>query len=254
MDLIDVIRACVRRWYVLIPLLAIVVWFSYSSYSAIKPVYYANALISVAPPSTRIDNAPAGVAIPRNGLLDVGGAALIANMATFSLREPSVVDEVIAAGGQSNYTVRLLPAQGTTAPQPVIMIEAYEANPTDVTTTLELVIAKADTSLHNLQQHARVPEDQMVVPFVVSPPGAPAAEMPSSPARLAITMFAGGLVAAVLAALLVDALLGRRARWIKARAARTTPTVAGPACDYTATDIAKRDGAMPINHSPVDAR
>ena len=81
MDLFDVVRSCARRWYVFLPLLLIVAWYSYSVYSSVKPVYYSNTVIGIVPPSTRVDNVPAGVPIPRNGLLDVGGASLIAKMA-----------------------------------------------------------------------------------------------------------------------------------------------------------------------------
>lgn len=49
MDLFDVIRSCARRWYVLIPLLLVVGWFSYDVYSSVKPVYYSSAVIGLAP-------------------------------------------------------------------------------------------------------------------------------------------------------------------------------------------------------------
>ena len=88
MDLFDVARSCFRRWYVFLPLLLIVGWFSYSVYSSVKPVYYSNAVIGIAPPSTRVDNVAPGVPLPRNGLLDIGGASLIANMTALGLREP----------------------------------------------------------------------------------------------------------------------------------------------------------------------
>ncbi len=50
MDLFDVARSCFRRWYVLLPLLAITAWYSYSTYSSVQPVYYANTIIGLAPP------------------------------------------------------------------------------------------------------------------------------------------------------------------------------------------------------------
>ena len=113
MDLFDVARSCFRRWYVFLPLLLIVAWFSHSVYSSVKPVYYSNAVIGLAPPSTRVDNVAPGVPLPRNGLLDIGGAPLIANMAAVGLREPSVVDRVVAAGGLPDYVSKMFPVPAT---------------------------------------------------------------------------------------------------------------------------------------------
>ena len=75
-----------------------------------KPVYYSNAVIGLAAPSGRVDHVAPGVPLPRNGLLDVGGASLIANMTALGLREPSAVDRVVAAGGLPDYVSRMFPA------------------------------------------------------------------------------------------------------------------------------------------------
>src|SRR4051794_1610283 len=88
-DLFDVVRSCFRRWYVVLPLMLIVCWFAHSVYSSVKPVYYSSALIGIAPPSTRVENTPDGVPVPRNGLLDTGGAQLIANLTALGLIDPS---------------------------------------------------------------------------------------------------------------------------------------------------------------------
>jgi hypothetical protein len=252
LDLFDVVRSCARRWYVFLPLLAIVAWFSYSAYSSVKPVYYANAVIGVAPPSTRIDNAPPGVPLPRNGLLDVGGASLIANMTAVGLREPSVVDQVVAAGGQPDYAARMFPVPGTMPQLPLVMIEATEADPDAVTKTLELVIAQSEETLRNLQQQARVPEDQMVAPFVVSPPSAPAAGMPAR-TRSTIAIFVTGFGLSVVVTVLVDVILGRRRQRIKARS-QATSAAEGPSPDRTSSDVAEPNGVVGVHEGAMDAR
>lgn len=219
MDLFDVARSCARRWYVFLPLLLIVGWFSYDVYSSVKPVYYANAVIGLTPPSTKIYNAPQGVSLPRNGLLDIGGADLIANMAAVGLREPSAVDRVVAGGGIPDYVSRMFPVPTGTSPLPIVMVEATAADPAAVTRTLELVIAQADVTMQALQQQARVPEDEMVTPFVVSPPGTPAAGMPAR-TRSTIAIFVAGAGLAVLVTVVLDVLLVRR----KARKIRELPS------------------------------
>jgi hypothetical protein len=232
--------------------LAIVTWFSYSAYSSVTPVYYSNAVIGVAPPSTRIDNAPPGVPLPRNGLLDIGGASLIANMTTVGLKEPAVVDQVVAAGGQPDYVARMFPVEGTMPQLPLIMIESTEADPDAVTKTLELVIAQSEETLRNLQQQARVPEDQMVAPFVVSPPTTPAAGMPAR-TRSTIAIFAAGFGLSVVVTVLVDVLLSRRRQRIEARP-QATSAAEGPSPDRTPRHVPAPDGVVAVHEGAMDAR
>src|SRR5258705_12308636 len=98
MDLFDVARACFRRWYVFLTVLLIGAWFRHSVYRSATPVYYSQAAIGIAPPSNKVYDAAPGVPLPRNGLLDIGGAQLIANLTAIGLKQPSVVDRVVAAG------------------------------------------------------------------------------------------------------------------------------------------------------------
>ena len=228
MDLFDVARSCFRRWYVVLPLLLITAWFAHKSYISVKPVYYSSAVIGVAPPSMRIDQMELGVPVPRNGLLDVGGAPLIAQMAAEGLHDPSVVDRVVAAGGQPNYIARMFPVPATSPPLPLIMIEATESQPAAATKTVELVIAQADSTLRTLQQQARVPDDQMVAPFTVSPPpSVPAAGMPSR-TRSTISIFVAGAALSVLIGTMVDVFLVRRKSRAQKRRQVEVDTVAEP--------------------------
>lgn len=252
MDLFDVARACARRWYVFLPLLLIVAWFSYSAYSSVKPVYYSNALIGLAPPSTRVDNAGVGVALPRNGLLDIGGAPLIANMATLGLREPSVVDRVVAEGGLPDYVARMFPGPANMPPLALIMIEATDSDPVAVTKTLELVIAQSEVTLRNLQEQARVPGDQMVAPFVVSAPSTPAAGMPSR-TRSTVAIFAAGVGLSVVLTVLVDVLLGRRRKGIDAgRQATSAAQSSSP--DRKPGDVPEQDDVVGVTEGATGTR
>jgi hypothetical protein len=251
-DLFDVVRSCARRWYIFLPLLAIVTWFSYSAYSSVKPVYYANAVIGISPPSTRIDNVPPGVPLARNGLLDIGGASLIANMTAVGLREPAVVDQVVAAGGEPDYGARMFPVAATMPQLPLVMIEATEAQPEAVTRTLELVITQSEQTLRKLQQQARVPEDQMVAPFVVSPPSAPAAGMPSR-TRSTVAIFAAGAGLVVVVTVVADVILTRLRRRIKERSQAKAAAVE-PSPDRTPTEVPEPKGVVGVSEGAMDAR
>jgi hypothetical protein len=250
-DLFDVVRSCARRWYVFLPLLAIATWFSYSTYSSVQPVYYSNAVVGLAAQSARIDNPPQGIPIPRNGLLDVGGAPLIANMTALGLREPAVVDRVVAAGGLPDYDAKMFPGPATMPQLPLIMIEATDADQAAVSMTIELVVAQAETTMRALQEQAQVPNEQMVVPFVVSPPSTPAAGMPSR-TRSTVAIFVAGLGLSVVVTVLVDVLLSRRRQRIKA-APQPISTAAVPSTDNAPRNGLEPDGVSGVNEYDMDA-
>lgn len=208
MDLFDVIKSCLRRWYLLLPLLLIVAWYSHTTYSAVKPVYYAQTVIGLAPPSERIDDTPIGVPLPRNGLLDIGGAQLIANMTALGLMEPTAVERVTAGGGVPDYTAKMFPVPAASPPLPLIMIEITTAKPSDAAKTLDLAIQQAEQTVRTLQQQAGVPDSQMVSAFVVAPPSTPGAVMPSR-TRATISIFAAGTALAVVLTVLIDVMITR---------------------------------------------
>jgi hypothetical protein len=238
-DLFDVVWSCIRRWYVVLPLLLGVAWYSHDVYTSVKPVYYSNAVIGVSPPSSRIDQSEPGQPVPRNGLLDVGGAPLIANMASIGLRDSSVVAQVVADGGQPDYIARMFPVPATSPELPLIMIEATEADPVSASKTISLVVDQAGATLRTLQQQANVPDSQMVTPFIVSPPSPPAEGVPSR-IRSTLAIAIGGAGLAILAAVIFDVLLlrwtSRRQRRIRA----AQPTTAGPGGPDADTEAVNR--------------
>ncbi|MEV6768609.1 hypothetical protein AB0N05_08230 [Nocardia sp. NPDC051030] len=211
MDLFDVARSCARRWYVILPLLVLCLLYGKQTYSAAKPVYYANAVIGFAPPSFRTDTAVAGEPVRRNGLLDVGGATLLANLAALGLRQPAVIDRVVSGGGQPNYVARLFPVTSNSAQIPLVMLEETAADPQSAAKTLELVMAQADSTLTGLQQSAQVPSDQMVASFTVQPPSTPVAATPSR-TRSTISVLAAGIGLSILLTVLLDVVLERLKR------------------------------------------
>lgn len=230
MDLFDVVSACFRRWYVALPLLLVTVWYSHDVYASAKPVYYANTVLGLAPPSVRQDVPSAGGEVRRNGLLDVGGATLLANLTAIGLQDPSVVGQVSAAGGLPDYVSKVFPTQAPNPQLPLVMIEATSPDPAAVSRTLGLVTAQADGTMRTIQQQARVPDDQMVTSFVVAPPSTPAPAMPSR-TRSTITIFAVGVGLSVLCAVLADVLLPKRRRTPPSAPPRVVATDGGSPAD-----------------------
>lgn len=208
MDLFDVARSCVRRWYVFLPLLLLAAWFSYGKYTAVQPVYYSQAVIGFAGPSARVEYAEAGVPVARNGLIDVGGASLLANMTALGLREPAVVDTVVAGGGLSDYSSKMFPTPTGVGTIPLVMVEETNPDPEATLRTLELVMSQSAETVKNLQRQAGVAQDQMATALVVMPPTTPSAAMPSR-TRSTVATFVAGAGLTVLLTVLVDVLLTR---------------------------------------------
>lgn len=253
MDLFDVSRSCLRRWYVFLPLLIIVAWFTHSAYTSVKPVYYSNAVIGISPPSSRVDQVSDGAAVPRNGLLDIGGAPLIANLTTLGLQQQAAMERVFEGGGV-DYGAKMFPVAPGTPQLPLVMVEVTNADPAAVTKTLELVIAEADVTLKALQQQAMVPEGQMMTAFVVSAPGVPGAVMPTR-TRSTVAIFVAGLGLSVVVTVLIDvalvALAARRRR-IKARPPAPLADDVSPL--NTPSDSLEPDAVIEGAEGAVDAR
>ena len=245
MDLFDVVRACFRRWYVVLPLLLVAGWYSYDVYSSAKPVYYANTVLGLAPPPFRLDQATPGQPVPRNALLDVGGATLVASLTAFGLQEPEVANRVVAAGGVG-YVARPFPTPPPNPQLPLVFIEASSPDPAQVTRTLDAVTVQADPTLRTMQERAGVPPEQMVKPFIVSAPGTPKGSMPSR-TRSTIAIFVAGAGLSVLFTVAVDVLLTRWKSRLLARgqaaAAAAGPDPVAPPSEVVQTN---GDGVAPV--------
>jgi hypothetical protein len=206
-DLFDVVRACFRRWSVVLPLLLITGWYAHGVYASVKPLYYTQAVVGLAP-SSQVKYTPGGDLVARNGLLEAGGPTFIANMAVLQMREASVVNEVVAAGGSSDYGVKMFPVPATAAQLPLITIDAGLPDPNFAKKTVDLAAAQADAALRAVQQQAGVPDDQMVRGFAVSAPSEPVLAMPSR-TKSTIVIFAAGAGSAILIAVVLDVVLMR---------------------------------------------
>jgi hypothetical protein len=171
-------------------------------------------------------------------------------MAAVGLRDPSVVDQVAAAGGLPDYNAKMFPVPSTMPQLPLIMVEVTNADPAAVTKTLELVIQQAGETVRSLQKQAKVPDDQMVAPFVVSPPSTPAAGMPAR-TRSTIAIFVAGAGLSVLLTVVFDVFMTRfKAR----RRQRLASAEAGakPEPAYAPTNGHQIDSAATVTHGALE--
>jgi len=250
LDLFDVVRSCFRRWYIMIPLLLLTAWYAHQAYASVKPVYYSQAVIGLAPPSYRIDQAVAGQPVPRNGLLDIGGAPLLANMTALSLKQPTVVNRVVALGGMPDYIARMFPTPPNAQPIPLVMIENTASDPAASMKTLELVTNEMSSALEAIQRQANVPPTMMVNSFLVSPPSRPVAAMPTR-TRATASIAVAGIGLSVLTTVFVDVLLDRRRKRVEERPKAASDNQPSPSPDRPSGDVAESDSDDPESDSEV---
>ncbi len=244
LEVADIFRACIRRWYIFLSILAIAAWYANESYTSVTPVYYANAVVGVTSSNEQAQYNPNGLPVPRNGLLDIGGAQLILNMVVLGYDDPAVRTRVVSDGGQSNFTVRMFPNPPASPSQntlPLIMIEATEPDAASATKTVELAAAQADSILAGIQQQAGVPDSQLVRAVTASKPKAVWGLPSRSKSSLVILMFGVGL--AILGALASDVLINRLQRWWQRRNSGSTRsgTAAGAKPSPQSADFRRED-------------
>jgi hypothetical protein len=209
-DLFDVVKSCIRRWHVFLPIILVAGLASILIFVLMKPTYYCNMVIGFTLPPTQVQSAaPGSAGVPRNGLMDLGGAVMITNIVTASLNERSVRNTVVADGGQDNYEAKMFPIPASGEQIPLITVEASEPDPASASKTVELAAAQAGPATQQLQQKASVPEDQMVQPVVASPLSPPE-QQSKGKLKAAIATLMLGVALAVLAAVIVDAMVMRR--------------------------------------------
>ena len=222
MDLVDVLRACVRRWYVFIPLALLAVGLSNMAYGSARGEYYSSAVIGFASPSNQINYAGPGAPLSRNGLLDVVGSTGFASMIAVALEEPAVAERVLAAGDVYAYDARLYPARERTQAPPQVLIEASGPDREGVLTTLRRVIGESPRALQNLQIDAQVPADRMVTMLVVAEPSVPTYGAPPR-IRLFLAILTGGILLTILSTVISDfAIAGASARRVASKVAYTS--------------------------------
>ena len=187
MDLFDVAKACARRWYILLPMLVVVLYYSYSTYMSVKPVYYSSATIGMA--SSSVNPVPAGNEVRTNALMNSGGVQLITNLLALGLSDARVREQVVAQGGLPDYSAKVFTIPG--AQLPLVTIEATSPDPELVMKTINIATAAAGPALEDVQR-IRVFLTTSAPPVRSGSPGTPVPALPSR-TRSTATVFVGGL-------------------------------------------------------------
>jgi len=203
MDLLDILRACLKRWYVFVPVVGLTAWLAAGQYLAAQPQYTATTSALVVPSRDLIvargaqGMGGAPVTTPFNG---GGGATSLAGMLTAALSTSTVRQELLPGGG-----VLLTPVRNPTSDTELVSVTVTANSEARATKAVEVLGTGINQVLANLQLAAGAPEGQL---YVAAPGGPSDPPTVSYPDRLrgVVGVSLAGVLAAVVLSILVQAL------------------------------------------------
>jgi hypothetical protein len=204
----DVLRACARRWYVLVLVLTLAGFAAVQAHRDARPQFTVTASVVVLPaPSlvqARLPTSGSGGLTTNPFNAQTGGQTLAAVLAD-AMNTATVQDEVLAGGTgaaaavwdeQSAQLVTLTTVAGTAE---------------DAADLMTRLVAGTATVVQRVQLDAGAPADQLFTTVVGSPADYPLRDYPDR-LRTVVGLALVGVLAAVLAAVLLDRLVLAGAR------------------------------------------
>lgn len=228
----DVLRACARRWYVLIVVLALAATGAVQASRAATPSYTVTASLVVLPSpalvAARLPTSGSGGLTTNPFNAQTGGSTLAAVLAD-ALNTATVQDEVLT-GGSGRAT-----AQWDNQTAQLVGLTTVSGTAEGATDLMTRLVDGAGAVVERVQLDAGAPADQLFTTAVGSPADYPLRDYPDR-LRAVVGTALAGVVLAVLAAVLLDRLVlagarvrGRRRR----RRAAAAAAEAAPAREPT---------------------
>lgn len=204
MDVVTTFQACLRRWYVVVPVLALGLFFAVVKFQQAAPVYELSTKLIVLGGGTVITSSNASSsALATNPYASQISTA--AEAATVSSLSPEALRAVAAAGPTASF--------GATSEQqsPIIDLAASSRDASTVRTALTNFVLVAGRQFTQLQLRAGSPPQQLLQLQTLSAPGAATVSYPKRSRTLG-SIVLGSLVFAALVGLALDGVIGRRQR------------------------------------------
>jgi hypothetical protein len=222
MDTLDVLRICVKRWFVFLPILLLAYYASQSLSSDQQPVYSATGSFAVIY-HARAPLKP-GQADPRQlNPLAAGGGSLLKQALLTDLRSPGTQSQLASPGvlgtSPSSAADGSLYAVTSTATSATVGIATYGPDRAAVAGTVNRVLAASSTKARQMQDRAGAPAAGRLDTFVTLPTQTTELAPPSK-LKLVIAVMAAGLIAGAGLSLLLDRLL---TKWRPRRAKPAGP-------------------------------
>ncbi|WP_375504716.1 hypothetical protein [uncultured Jatrophihabitans sp.] len=201
MDVFTLASACVRRWWVFLPLIAITAVVTVLQARSIKPDYSQGAQVILVPPSSVStgDSKAAMVQVNPLGSIGTTQAALVARLNS----GPAATAVAQAGGGGFSAFAEKIGG--------IVALTAGADSASRTTATLSAAIKQVDTQLALLQKDLNTPANLYVTSHLLSVDPSVSSAYPHRGRNLTLIAIAGVFIS-VLIAQLVDFLLQRRRR------------------------------------------
>jgi capsular polysaccharide biosynthesis protein len=203
-DFWDLTKLLARRWWIMLPMLALSAGLSVLTVLQVKPDYVVTGYVQLVPPV--LEQTKPGQATPdqRNPWLGLG-LQTIGNAAIVTVQDASVVQELTAAGLSDSFTLSM--GQST----PLITIEVVGKNAQQAQDTAEQLVLRFTQSVAKLQSDYGVSKSDSITARRLDL-GTNVKVSNSKVKRAAVAVAGAGLLMTAGVTVGVDALLRRRRR------------------------------------------
>jgi hypothetical protein len=210
-DSLDVIKVCLRRWYIFLPLLLLAAGAGIGLSKQVKPTYRATGSYAFLYPNTEAITATSDPR-NRNPLVTQGNTALLGEAVQANLSS-EIVENALGGNNrgyapdgtptQAHYTVTL-PLQSAS-----YVVQTWAETQQEAADVVKAVLQAAPKAAKDVQTAAAAPDNSHFTAFVTA--ATQTEELPpQSPAKLLLTVLAIGAVAGAALSLLVDRLFPSR--------------------------------------------
>lgn len=198
MDLLDLIKLTVRRWYVTAPVIALTIAAAVGVGATIRPEYHTSVAIVLVPPTVAAPVPVAGASVrPGNPWPRIGEDAM-AQAVQIAVSAHDARGRVRAAGGDPDYEVESVPRSS------ILRIEVAATAPATALATVDAVTELVHDEVADRQaRYGSTPGEQITTQ--VLDPGRTVTPSRSNVLRLQIVVVATGLLVAAAAAVGFDA-------------------------------------------------
>lgn len=208
MDLLGVLRACLRRWYVFLPIIVLTAWLGRDQYRQAEPQYTSTATVVIAPSAELVYNrgrqAESGLVVtsPFNG---GEGPRVLAGLTVRALNTGTVRQQLLPDGGAALSASRDVQQDAT-----VVNIQVVAADAETGVAAVQAVLAGVNDVVARVQYDAGAPEGQLYNAVPGGPVDPPLVAYPDRVRGVVAIALAGVLLSVVLSVLAQSLMAGRR--------------------------------------------
>ncbi|MFC5381927.1 hypothetical protein [Aquipuribacter nitratireducens] len=193
------LMACLRRWYVFVPVLVLGSLLAWQTYDTYPETWRSSTAVVVLAPT------PDSEEVFDNTYLTTGGARFMATVLADNLESTNTRAQIAARGGTAAYTTSVDRYFS------IVEVEVVGTSAEQVVATADAVVAEAAPLTEEIQREAAAAEGSYFVAARAVPTNEPTLERPGRSRNVAVLVLGSAALAGVLS-LAVDAALNARRR------------------------------------------